>query len=330
MGDIFEQFASRFKSWGTEDSFEPVDFQWKPWLQAHIQEREIKIDSLTDNLDDLADEAGKMYEALGKLTPTCPKEVRRDLALLVLYDLVMLLDDSTTMKYEEEEERRIGTLVRVLQGVCEVYGHANPTGVVSVKFLNFPKGRKNVTSSKLKFMDSHRWGGVTRIGSELKRKILDSFVYSRERKMEKPLLVITITDGEIEGEQAGLLEHTVINCIQICDKHPDKGRGAVSFTFAQVGNDKKAARLLRNLSTDPKTKEYVDCLLESTLESIDTEGLKWDVLPQLMLGAITERWSKHYVPVLSIDENNPDRISDPDQDPGEYGIIEQEPDSDAE
>jgi hypothetical protein len=73
---------------------------------------------------------------------------------------------------------------------------------------------------------------------------------------------------------------------------------AVSFTFAQVGNDKKAARLLRNLSNDTKTKEYVDCLLgkhfrnypsapsfnsltvqlESTLESIDIEGLKWDVV----------------------------------------------------
>jgi hypothetical protein len=34
--------------------------------------------------------------------------------------------------------------------------------------------------------------------------------------------------------------------------------------------------------------------------------------------------------LLSIDENNPDRIDDPDRDPGEYGIIEQEPDSDAE
>jgi hypothetical protein len=106
-------------------------------------------------------------------------------------------DDSTTMKYAEEEERRIGTLIRVLQGVCEVYDHANPSGVASVKFLNYPKGRKNVTSTKLKFMDTHKWGGVTRIGSELKRKILDSFVYARGLKMEKPLLVITITDGEV-------------------------------------------------------------------------------------------------------------------------------------
>jgi hypothetical protein len=91
MEESIEWFAGRFKSWGTDEDFEPVEFQWKPWLQSHIQERDINITSLTDNLDRLAGEAERMFEALGKLTPTCPQEVRRDLALLVLYDLVLLL-----------------------------------------------------------------------------------------------------------------------------------------------------------------------------------------------------------------------------------------------
>jgi hypothetical protein len=49
----------------------------------------------------------------------------------------------------------------------------------------------------------HAWRGVTRIGTELERKILDYFVYEPKavpRKLqerEKPLLIMTITDGEV-------------------------------------------------------------------------------------------------------------------------------------
>lgn len=94
---------------------------------------------------------------------------------------------------------RIATLKKVMKAVGEVYTHANVDGVNQVKFLNVAKGKLNVTGDKTGFLDTHKWGGVTRIGSELKRKILDPRVYSKtaDVPMTKPLLVVVITDGTV-------------------------------------------------------------------------------------------------------------------------------------
>jgi len=61
---------------------------------------------------------------------------------------------------DEEHGRRIDTLKMVLDSICKVYRHARPEGIVSVKFLNHPQGRKNVKSSAI--LDDHPWEGVTR------------------------------------------------------------------------------------------------------------------------------------------------------------------------
>jgi hypothetical protein len=99
---------------------------------------------------------------------------------------------------------RSTTFQKKLQAIAEVYVHARPEGILSVSFLNDNRGRKNVRPGDVQTMiEKHTWRGVSRIGTELKRKILDNLVYEpntvpRELKVrEKPLLIMTITDGQV-------------------------------------------------------------------------------------------------------------------------------------
>lgn len=102
------------------------------------------------------------------------------------------------MEYNEGGGRK-KTLKQTLQQIANVYGLARIEGIQSVRFLNTPRGRKNVTSTAVgPTLDNHNYGGVTRIGNELKKKILDKFISA---EMGRPLLVIVITDGSVRSQK---------------------------------------------------------------------------------------------------------------------------------
>jgi hypothetical protein len=155
----------------------------------------------------------------------CPPEIAKGLSLLTLYDLVMLLgechtfsvsfrqpnefttDDSTSMTFKEKEDpsddnnttarARKDTLLRVLEDVCTTYECCGK-GIISVKFFNARTGWGNVDKNKFhKKKFTYKCQGITRIGSELKRKIVDQYVFKSGFVMPKPLLVIVITDGKV-------------------------------------------------------------------------------------------------------------------------------------
>ena len=95
---------------------------------------------------------------------------------------------------------RIETLISALSAICNVYKLVRASGVISVRFLNNAAGRKNVTAANVeKLRTGIVWKGVTRIGTELKRKILDKFVFDGKEVIQrkKPLLIVVITDGEV-------------------------------------------------------------------------------------------------------------------------------------
>jgi hypothetical protein len=100
----------------------------------------------------------------------------------------------------EENGKRIETLRRMLEEVAVLYTHTREDGIVSVRFLNARRGRKNVKIPSIDTMVSNiAFRGVTRIGSELKRKVLDAFLFGRLASAERkrPLLVMVITDGQV-------------------------------------------------------------------------------------------------------------------------------------
>lgn len=100
------------------------------------------------------------------------------------------------MNFEEGGERK-KTLERVLHEITGVYDLANPTGLTAVRFLNATRSKKNVRNCDVAGLLKHRvYNGGTMIGTELKRKVLNRFVFMK-KPMLKPLIVMIITDGEV-------------------------------------------------------------------------------------------------------------------------------------
>lgn len=236
--------------------------------------------------DELTKRAAKMVNELR--AKGCSKEMANQFAILSLYDLAILIDDSDSMKYEENGER-IKTLQRTLENIASVYGLARDQGIMTVRFLNAPQGKKNVTGKTVKtVLKGHNYGGVTRIGTELKKKILDRFI---TKDMQKPLLIIIITDGAPEGEATGLLESVIISCITNLAKDGYKGPQSVAFQFSRVGNDTGAQKLIQDLDDHPTVGQYIDCLpVNNRLEDIKDKEKKWILLSKLLLGAISPYW----------------------------------------
>jgi hypothetical protein len=110
-------------------------------------------------------------------------------------------DDSDSMELEENGDRQ-NTLRQVLESVAKIYTYARPEGIVSVRFFNTRQGTKNVKPERVKsLLEEVDYSGLTMIGTQLKKKILEPFVFNRmERtRMPKPLLVMVITDGDVSS-----------------------------------------------------------------------------------------------------------------------------------
>lgn len=90
--------------------------------------------------------------------------------------------------------------------------------------------------------------GTTPLGTNLDRKVLQPMVISQARcnNMQKPVLVICITDGEPTGEPKETVRHVVLNAKNVLSATP-YGPGAVAFQFAQVS----FAACLRPSTTQP-------------------------------------------------------------------------------
>lgn len=97
-----------------------------------------------------------------------------------------------------EQGKRIQVLVDFLKAISHIYSFAGEgmNGKIRrIRFLNSRKGSDYVDSAEVeKLLHNHSYSGMTRIGTQLKKKILIDLVSS---KMPRPLLVMIITDGEV-------------------------------------------------------------------------------------------------------------------------------------
>lgn len=118
----------------------------------------------------------------------------------------MITDDSTSMGSKENIE----TLKKTLEQILEIYSLANipkganaTDGIKSVRFINHRQGKGKFKNEHLdEVVNRSSYVGVTRIGTELHRKVLLPFVLGEKLRpvtMTKPLLVIVITDGTVRS-----------------------------------------------------------------------------------------------------------------------------------
>lgn len=216
-----------------------------------------------ERLDRLVQELAN--DAPGKLSKlvhewAVPMEVATDVMKLALFDIILYVDDSGSIEFEEKGVRK-EQLKQVLGIIATAASTFDQDGI-SVRFMNSMEmgdGIRNADDVNM-LVSRVRFQGLTPLGTGLKNKVLDPMVIgpARANRLDKPVLVITITDGQPAGEPLD----TVANSIRQATEEVARtqyGRGAVSFQFSQVGNDQKARDFLGSLDEDPHIGGLVDC-----------------------------------------------------------------------
>jgi hypothetical protein len=100
------------------------------------------------------------------------------------------------------------------------------------------------------------------MGTSLKRKVLDGIVLAKAQsnQLRKPVLVITVTDGQPAGEPQNAVFDAIGQTFDVLSR-TQYGKGAVAFEFAQVGDDEMARKFLGTLDEDPRVGPMVGTTL---------------------------------------------------------------------
>lgn len=125
---------------------------------------------------------------------------------------------------------------------------------------------------------------MTPLGTSLDNKVIRPFLGSgiQGRNLQKPILVITITDGEPTGEPQNTVANVIKNAKNMC-ANSMYGPGAIAFEFAQVGKDTKAQAFLGRLDTDPEIGKMIDATSYYELEAEEYGRRGVQLTPELWL-----------------------------------------------
>ena len=210
-------------------------------------------------LDQVAQRASMQVDRLAR-DWRVPRELANDIVRLGLYDVVLLIDDSGSMQMEENGSR-IDDLKLILGRVSYAASLFDDDGV-QVRFLNSAvegNGIKNEQQVQ-DLVSRAKFSGLTPVGTRLQEKILDPLVVrpAQAAALRKPVLVITVTDGQPAGESPNQLSNVIRYTFNALG-NTKYGRSALALQFAQVGNDLKAREFLSKLDEEPGIGEFIDC-----------------------------------------------------------------------
>lgn len=195
-----------------------------------------------------------------------PKEVGNDFVKLALYDVVLYIDDSGSMEFETDHGSlgpggRVRQLKDILARVAIATSHLDEDGI-QVRFMNSRVEGNGIHDEQQveQLVSQVKFAGLTPLGREMQNKVLGPLVLqpARSGQLQKPVLVITITDGEPAGEPKFDIVHVIKSASEEL-KRTRYGKGAVAFQFAQVGQDLEARDFLSKLDEDPTIGDMIDC-----------------------------------------------------------------------
>lgn len=199
-----------------------------------------------------------------------PMMIAQDLARLALYDMVLYIDDSGSMRACENGER-IEDMKLIVSRAAFLGGLLDSDGI-QVRFMNSRVKGENLRNEQqvMAMLQQVKFEGITPLGSELKKKVIEPLVMhpAKHNSLRKPVLVITVTDGAPVGESS----RKVFKVVEDVKKEFLKSKyrpGACSFQFAQVGNDMKAREFLEQLDIDPVVGKMVDCTSSFEIEEME-------------------------------------------------------------
>lgn len=221
------------------------------------------------------------------------------------------------------EEDREKALRSALKNIAEVYTAVVPAGKrpIHVHFVNerdHPEGcatlsigKEGLTPENVdKLVDAIPWNGLSRFGAALRGHVLEPYVYKESKKvearklrkigkMERPLMIMVVTDGQVEGEEASIVPQVINHVKQAATKNPHIAtQKAVTYQFTRVGSDETARKYLEKLDDAPVIGEVIDThpnLDLARIKSIsdhDATPQQKDNIMKLMIGAIDRNFDK--------------------------------------
>ncbi|KAJ5923602.1 hypothetical protein N7454_008847 [Penicillium verhagenii] len=223
-----------------------------------------------------------------------PMEVATDVMKLALFDVILYVDDSGSIEFEEKGLRK--DQLRQILGVVATAAATFDEDGISVRFMNSSESGDGIRNANdvNALVSRVRFSGLTPLGTSLKSKVIDPMVVgpARAGRLEKPVLVITITDGQPAGEPHSMVHDAIRHAVEETSR-TRYGRGAVSFQFSQVGNDQRAREFLGDLDEDPEIGSLIDCTSNFEVEQDEMSRANPPVhltrelwCAKLMLGAI--------------------------------------------
>ncbi|KAJ5539352.1 hypothetical protein N7513_007684 [Penicillium frequentans] len=223
-----------------------------------------------------------------------PMEVATDVMKLALFDVILYVDDSGSIEFEEKGLRK--DQLRQILGIVATAAATFDEDGISVRFMNSSEKGDGIRSANdvNALVSRVRFSGLTPLGTSLKSKVVDPMIVgpARAGRLDKPVLVITITDGQPAGEPHSSVNDAIRHAVDETSR-TRYGRGAVSFQFSQVGNDQRAREFLGDLDEDPQIGSLIDCTSNFEVEQDEMSRANPPVhltrelwCAKLMLGAI--------------------------------------------
>ncbi|KAJ5700959.1 hypothetical protein N7493_012005 [Penicillium malachiteum] len=223
-----------------------------------------------------------------------PMEVATDVMKLSLFDVILYVDDSGSIEFEEKGLRK--DQLRQILGIVATAAATFDQDGISVRFMNSQEVGDGIRSADdvNRLVSRVRFSGLTPLGTGLRNKVIDPMIVAPARagRLDKPVLVITITDGQPAGEAHSSVHDAICHAVEETSR-TRYGRGAVSFQFSQVGNDQRAREFLGDLDEDPQIGSLIDCTSNFEVEQDEMSRANPPVhltrelwCAKLMLGAI--------------------------------------------
>ncbi|KAI9002541.1 hypothetical protein DFJ74DRAFT_639391 [Hyaloraphidium curvatum] len=225
-------------------------------------------------------------------------------SILALYDTILYVDDSGSIDFEERRDGRKSDLITMIEMIASMVCIYDDDGI-SIRFMNSPQAFDNVRTQQdvMNVIRQVRFAGMTPLGTNLDRKVLQPMVIQQAQRsnLPKPVLVITITDGTPQGEEGNNNNRVfdVIKGAKAALARTPYGAGAVAFQFVQVGQDRQAQSFLERLDNDPQVGDMIELRTYCT-SCFEMEQEEWArkgqqlgagmYLLKMLTGAIDPEW----------------------------------------
>ncbi|KAM0703953.1 hypothetical protein Q7P35_008959 [Cladosporium inversicolor] len=203
-----------------------------------------------------------------------PLEILPEIVQLGLYDIVLYIDNSGSMRLEENGERLddLKVIWNFVAAVHELFEY-NPQKDCSelqqqhslwVCFMNGKSSMKKARdrSEIEKVFAQELFSGLTRLGSGLEEKVLEPLlVKARSGMLHRPVMVLVVTDGGLSLEHSTALSEMLVRTYKTLGQNyrSQTAPEILSVQFAQVGNDPNAQGFLTRMKLDTRLRQRVDC-----------------------------------------------------------------------